>query len=94
MVCMVCSSRSFLPNIANVIAPLENGKRPRGVPYYSDYVFFDQTDYLLWVIAYLFALHLFTFLPAISALDTLYMQTVSHTSALFAITWYLNILNL
>ncbi|OXU32113.1 hypothetical protein TSAR_002954 [Trichomalopsis sarcophagae] len=76
----------FLPPILDIVLPLPNGSHPLLLPFYANYIFFEQLDYhyetaLHAFFVYFFATSLF------AGIDTIYVSTVKHTCGLFAIIW-------
>lgn len=81
---------SGLPLMLSVIEyffPLKNGSYPLVVLTPVDYLFFEQFDHLILSNLHYLMANLWTNC-VFAGIDTIYLCTVQHVAALFAIDWY------
>ena len=83
---MVYNMMPFLPPFLDVVHPLKNGTHPRLLPFYGNYIFFDQADYHYETCIHAFVVY-FWATTLFAGIDTIYVATVKHTCGLFAIVW-------
>lgn len=75
----------FVPLALDVLMPL-NESRPVLMPFYANYVFFEQSEYHYSACWHMAIVHLTAFF-LFSGTDTIYVITVKHTCGLFEIVW-------
>lgn len=83
---LLYTAMPFTPFFLDLVYPLENGTRALFMPFYADYVLFDQNDYHYWTCGHIAIIYFTSFL-LYSGVDGIYVLTVKHTCGLFAITW-------
>ncbi|XP_031787369.1 odorant receptor 13a [Nasonia vitripennis] len=82
---MIYTFMPFTPYFLDQIFPLRNGTRPIQLPFYADYVIFNQLDYHYWCCGHIAVVY-FTSFFLYSGVDGAYVLTVKHVCGLFAIT--------
>ncbi|KAJ8686735.1 hypothetical protein QAD02_022529, partial [Eretmocerus hayati] len=78
------SAMPLLPYSMDLIYPL-NTSRPILMPFFADYVFFDQKDHHFFACVHI-TIVTFAFFLIFSGIDGIYVLIVTHTCGLFAIT--------
>ena len=76
----------YTPYILDTVFPLENKTRPLWIPFYADYIFFDQIRYHYLVNIYAAFVYAATCLLTLG-IDGTFVIAVKHVSGLFAVTW-------
>ena len=76
-----------MPFLFDVLFPLENGTYPPIIPFYGDFIFFNQSEHHKEVALYAMCVYL-TNTCVCAGIDTCYVATVKHACGVFAIVWY------
>lgn len=74
------------PWILDLAFPLLNETRPKLMPFYADYIIFQEADYYTLSCTQI-AIVYFTSFFLYCGIDGAYVLTVNHTCGLFAVTW-------